>query len=49
MFTSFISAAFGIGGGAVFLGLLAIFLNPIALLPVHGSVQIASILEECFL
>ena len=42
MFTSFISAAFGIGGGAVFLGLLAIFLNPIALLPVHGSVQIAS-------
>ncbi len=42
IFTSFISAAFGIGGGAVFLGLLAIFLNPIALLPVHGSVQIAS-------
>ena len=42
MFTSFISAAFGIGGGAVFLGLLAIFLNPIALLPVHGFVQIAS-------
>ena len=42
MFTSFISAAFGIGGGAVFLGLSAIYLNPIALLPVHGSVQIGS-------
>ena len=42
MFTSFISAAFGFGGGVVFLGLLALFLNPIALIPVHASVQTAS-------
>jgi len=42
MFTSFVSAAFGIGGGAIFLGLLAIYLNPLYLLPVHGAVQIGS-------
>ncbi len=42
MFTSFVSAAFGIGGGAISIGLLAIFLNPIYLLPVHGAVQIGS-------
>ena len=42
MFTSFISGAFGIGGGAVAIGLLAIFLNPLYLLPVHGAVQIGS-------
>ena len=42
MMTSFISAAFGIGGGAILLGLLALKLPPIALLPIHGIVQIGS-------
>jgi len=42
MFTSFVSAAFGIGGGAILLGLLALKLPPIAFLPIHGVVQIGS-------
>ena len=42
MTTSFISSAFGIGGGAILLGLLALKLPPIALLPIHGIVQIGS-------
>lgn len=42
MMTSFISAAFGIGGGAILLGLLALKLPSIALLPIHGIVQIGS-------
>ncbi|MDC3072202.1 TSUP family transporter [bacterium] len=42
MATSFITSAFGIGGGAILLGLLAVKLPPIALLPIHGIVQIGS-------
>ena len=42
MVTSFISSAFGIGGGAILIGLLAIKLPPFALLPIHGVVQIGS-------
>ena len=42
LLTSFISGAFGIGGGAISVGLLAIFLNPLYLIPVHGAVQIGS-------
>ena len=42
MVTSFITSAFGIGGGAVLLGLLAVKLPPVALLPIHGIVQIGS-------
>ena len=42
MMTSFISSAFGIGGGAILIGLLAIKLPPFALLPIHGIVQIGS-------
>ena len=42
MATSFITSAFGIGGGAILLGLMAIKLPPIALLPIHGVVQIGS-------
>ena len=42
MATSFITSAFGIGGGAVLLGLLAVKLPPVALLPIHGIVQIGS-------
>ena len=42
MVTSFITSAFGIGGGAVLIGLLALKLPPFALLPIHGIVQIGS-------
>ena len=42
MATSFITSAFGIGGGAILLGLLAVKLPPIALLPIHGIVQVGS-------
>lgn len=40
--TSFITAAFGIGGGVTLLALLATLLPPAALIPVHGAVQIGS-------
>ncbi|MDC1296115.1 sulfite exporter TauE/SafE family protein [Pseudomonadota bacterium] len=40
--TSFITSAFGIGGGAILIGLLALKLPPFALLPIHGIVQIGS-------
>ena len=42
MATSFITSAFGIGGGAILLGLLAVKLPPVALLPIHGIVQVGS-------
>jgi uncharacterized membrane protein YfcA len=40
--TSFITAAFGIGGGVVLLAFLALVLPPVALIPVHGVVQLGS-------
>ena len=40
--TSFITAAFGIGGGGVLLALLASLVPPAALIPVHGLVQLGS-------
>lgn len=40
--TSFITAAFGIGGGIVLLAVLASFIPPTALIPVHGLVQLGS-------
>jgi uncharacterized membrane protein YfcA len=40
--TSFLTAAFGIGGGAALLALLALLLPPIALIPVHSFVQFGS-------
>jgi uncharacterized protein len=40
--TSLLTAAFGIGGGAVLLGVLATLLPPVALIPVHGVVQLGS-------
>lgn len=40
--TSFITAAFGIGGGAVLLAILATLVPPAALIPVHGLVQFGS-------
>ncbi|MEM1161481.1 MAG: sulfite exporter TauE/SafE family protein [Pseudomonadota bacterium] len=39
---SFITAAFGIGGGVVVLAVLASLLPPAALIPVHGFVQLGS-------
>ncbi|MBS0124188.1 sulfite exporter TauE/SafE family protein [Thetidibacter halocola] len=40
--TSFITAAFGIGGGAVMLAVLAVMLPAAAIIPVHGLVQLGS-------
>ena len=40
--TSFITAAFGIGGGAVLIAILASLIPPAALIPVHGVVQLGS-------
>jgi uncharacterized membrane protein YfcA len=40
--TSFLTAAFGIGGGAVLLAILASLMPPAALIPVHGLVQLGS-------
>ena len=40
--SSFITAAFGIGGGAVMLGVLAVLLPAPAIIPVHGLVQLGS-------
>ncbi len=39
---SFITAAFGIGGGALLLALMASLVPPAALIPVHGVVQLGS-------
>ncbi|WP_172293094.1 sulfite exporter TauE/SafE family protein [Pseudoruegeria sp. HB172150] len=39
---SFITAAFGIGGGGVMLAVLASLLPPLAIIPVHGVVQLGS-------
>ncbi|MEO1688898.1 MAG: TSUP family transporter, partial [Pseudomonadota bacterium] len=40
--TSAMTAAFGLGGGAALLALLASLMPPAALIPVHGVVQLAS-------
>ena len=40
--TSFTTAAFGIGGGVILLATLAVLLPPVALIPVHGVVQLGS-------
>ncbi len=40
--TSFISGIFGVGGGVLLISLLASVLPPLALIPVHGVVQLAS-------
>lgn len=40
--SSFITIAFGIGGGAVMLAVLATLLPPAAIVPVHGLVQLGS-------
>ena len=40
--TSFLTAAFGIGGGTALLALLALLLPPAALIPIHSFVQFGS-------
>ncbi len=40
--TSWLTAAFGIGGGTVMLAALASLISPAALVPVHGLVQLGS-------
>ena len=42
LMTSFISAAFGIGGGFTLIALLALLLPPAVLIPIHGIVQLGS-------
>jgi uncharacterized protein len=39
---SFITVAFGIGGGALLLAIMAVVVPPAALIPVHGVIQISS-------
>ncbi len=39
---SFVTAAFGIGGGVLMIGVLAAVLPPAAVIPVHGLVQLGS-------
>lgn len=40
--TSMVTAAFGAGGGVMLLGLMALWLPPVAIVPVHGLVQLGS-------
>lgn len=40
--TSFMTASLGIGGGALLLAILASIMPPVALIPVHGVVQLGS-------
>lgn len=40
--TSFITVAFGIGGGVLLLGIMASLVPPAALIPVHGVIQLGS-------
>ncbi len=40
--TSVIGAVFGVGGGTILLALLALMLPPIALIPIHGIVQLGA-------
>ena len=42
LFTSALTAAAGIGGGLVLLGVMAAFLPPVTVIPIHGVVQLGS-------
>ncbi|MEM9170737.1 MAG: sulfite exporter TauE/SafE family protein [Pseudomonadota bacterium] len=37
--TAYLTAAFGVGGGLALLGVMALVLPPVAVIPVHGAVQ----------
>ena len=45
---SFITIAFGIGGGVLLLAVMAILVPPLALIPVHGVVQFGSNVGRVF-
>ena len=49
LFTSMISAAFGLGGGMAMLAVMAVALPPQAVIPIHAAVQIASNLTRMLL
>ena len=40
--TSFMTAAFGIGGGVVRIVIMALLVPPAALIPIHGIIQLGS-------
>jgi len=42
MATSMVGAMFGVGGGTILLAVLAVLLPPVALIPVHGVVQLGA-------
>ncbi|MBS3804160.1 MAG: TSUP family transporter, partial [Oleiphilaceae bacterium] len=42
MLTSMITASLGVGGGALLLVLMAVWLPPMAIIPVHGLIQLGS-------
>ncbi|MGR3270116.1 sulfite exporter TauE/SafE family protein [Thalassococcus profundi] len=46
---SFITVAFGIGGGALLLAIMASLMPPLALIPVHGAIQLGSNLFRALL
>lgn len=46
---SFITVALGIGGGALLLAIMASFMPPAALIPVHGVIQLGSNLSRAAL
>ena len=48
-FTSFMTVALGIGGGALLLALMASVMPPAALIPVHGVIQLGSNLFRALL
>lgn len=48
VFTSAVSAAFGLGGGIMMLVLMGLFMPVAALIPVHGVVQLGSNLGRAF-
>lgn len=47
--TSLITAAIGIGGGYILLGVMANILAPAALIPVHGAIQLGSSSGRAFM
>ena len=46
LFGSLLSASVGIGGGSLVLGMMALFLPPINLIPIHGAIQLGSNLSR---
>ena len=48
-FTSVVSAAFGLGGGAMLIIICASLLPPLAIIPVHGVIQMSSNLSRALM